>query len=111
MAIASSVLQFVIRTIGCKTLFITHYPLIAEETERQFPLQIENMHMKFIQAEEMDRRLSVHFLYALAPGVASGSFGVECARLAGIPERVLKSAAKQSNTLQVAIGKRIGTAR
>jgi DNA mismatch repair protein MSH3 len=111
MAIASSVFQFIIQQIGCRALFITHYPLIAEDAERSFPLQIENMHMKFLQAEEMDRRLSVHFLYTLAPGIASGSFGVECARLAGLPEKVLQSAAKQSNALQVVIDKRIKTAR
>jgi len=67
--------------------------------------------MKFLHAEEMDRRHSVHFLYTLSPGIASGSFGVECARLAGLPETVLSSAASQSNALQSTINTRIKVTR
>jgi DNA mismatch repair protein MSH3 len=111
MAIASSVFQFVIEQIGSKALFITHYPLIAEDAERSFPLQLENVHMKFIQAAEMDRRLSVHFLYTLTPGIASGSFGVECARMAGLPEKVLESATRQSKLLRTEINNRVRIAR
>lgn len=111
MAIASSVFQFIVKEIGCKALFITHYPLIAEDAERSFPMQMENIHMKSIQTAEMDRRLSVHFLYTLTPGISAGSFGVECARLAGLPENVLQSAAKQSTALQTVINSRIKATR
>ena len=111
MAIASSVFQYITQQTRCKALFITHYPLIAEDAERTFPTQMENLHMKFIQAPEIDRRLSVHFLYTLAPGIASGSFGVECARLAGLPEKVLESASKHSSRLQEIINDRIRITR
>ena len=36
---------------------------------------------------------SVIFLYRLGPGVAKGSFGLHCARLAGLPDELLQRAA------------------
>ena len=37
MAIAQAVLQHLVQVKKCKTLFITHYPLVATELERRFP--------------------------------------------------------------------------
>jgi DNA mismatch repair ATPase MutS len=35
MAIAQAVLEHLIENVRCKTLFITHYPLLAAEIEKQ----------------------------------------------------------------------------
>lgn len=41
----------------------------------------------------------ITFLYRLAPGLARASFGIECARLAGVPDEILKVAAGQSKVM------------
>jgi DNA mismatch repair protein MSH3 len=33
--------------VGCNTLFVTHYPMVAEELAREFPQHISNWHMSF----------------------------------------------------------------
>jgi DNA mismatch repair protein MSH3 len=47
-------------------------------------------------AEEID------FLYALTPGVAHRSFGLNVARMAGVPSRVLRSASEKAGELESA---------
>ena len=43
-----------------------------------------------IVVDEQERRIT--FLYRLEEGVAEGSFGMHCAAMCGIPERVVKRA-------------------
>ena len=69
-----------------KTLFATHYHEL-QTLEKQFPLNIRNFHM----AVSNDQGEPV-FLHTLMPGGASHSFGVAVAKLAGIPESVVKRA-------------------
>ena len=106
MAIASAVLQHLVQTTKCKTLFITHYPEIALELEKQFPEEVENVHMGFMEQERMDGTRQVTFLYKLARGITANSFGVECARLAGINEGLLERAASQAQAMRALIEQR-----
>ena len=106
MAIASAVLQQLVETTKCKTLFITHYPEIALELERKFPAAVENVHMGYMEEKRPDRTRQVTFLYKLTHGITTNSFGVECARLAGISERILAKAAVQADTMQSLIEQR-----
>lgn len=69
-----------------KILFATHYHEL-QALESQFPNKIKNYHM----AVENDNGDPV-FLYTLLPEGASSSFGVEVAKLAGIPESVIAKA-------------------
>jgi DNA mismatch repair protein MutS len=69
-----------------KTLFATHYHEL-QELETNFPRQIRNFHM----AVSDDQGEPV-FLHTILPGGASHSFGVAVAKLAGIPEVVIKRA-------------------
>ncbi|EIN07832.1 hypothetical protein PUNSTDRAFT_121053 [Punctularia strigosozonata HHB-11173 SS5] len=91
MAIASAVLHHLLESTSCKTLFITHYPLVARELEKKFPTELENLHMGFIE----DTR----------------SFGVECGRLAGVPESVLQVAAKRAEDMRVELDARARLSR
>lgn len=43
--------------------------------------------------------------------MAQGSFGIECARLAGVPESILKSAQRRSTEMQTLIGGQQGIRR
>ncbi|KAH0827010.1 muts domain V-domain-containing protein [Lanmaoa asiatica] len=106
MAIADAVLQHLVENIKCKTLFITHYPLVAVDLERRFPDDVQNLHMGYTTDSRIDGRRDVTFLYRLTDGFAEESFGVECARLAGIPEHILSVATERSEACRTAIESR-----
>lgn len=106
MAIADAVLQHLVENIKCKTLFITHYPLVAVDLERRFPDDVQNLHMGYTTDSRIDGRRDVTFLYRLTDGFAEESFGVECARLAGIPEHILGVATERSEACRTAIESR-----
>ncbi|KAG8910926.1 Mismatch repair protein msh3 [Tulasnella sp. 418] len=107
VAIASAVLQHLVDTVKPKLLFITHYPLIATEFGRMFS-DVENLHMGFAQTQGKRR---IDFLYKLEPGIASGSFGIECARLAGLSDKILDHAYKQSHEMKILVDRRIESGR
>ncbi|KAF7968562.1 hypothetical protein HWV62_30099 [Athelia sp. TMB] len=86
MAVASAVLEHLLDVTKCKTLFITHYPLVATELEKKYPQALENLHMAYTEDVRVDGTREITFLYQLTKGLAKESFGVECARLAGLPE-------------------------
>ncbi|KAK0228364.1 muts domain V-domain-containing protein [Armillaria fumosa] len=100
MAIADAVLQHLVRSVGCKTLFITHYPSIALGLEKKFPKQIHNLHMGYEAETRITGFRDITFLYRLTSGIASESFGVECGALAGLPESLLSVAAEHSSQMK-----------
>ncbi|KAI0713432.1 muts domain V-domain-containing protein [Earliella scabrosa] len=107
MAIAGAVLQHLVQDVKCKTLFITHYPQVATDLERKFPSDVGNMHMGFTEDTRIDGTREVTFLYRLEPGLVTESFGVECARLAGLPESVLQLASDKAESMRQVIEKRL----
>lgn len=107
MAIASAVLQYLVQTKKSKTLFITHYPQVASSLELNFSADIENVHMGFTEDTRIDGTREVILLYRLAPGITAESFGVECARLANLPEPILQMASARAGTLKASVEGRI----
>jgi DNA mismatch repair protein MSH3 len=103
MAIAHAVLHYLVHVKRCKTLFITHYPLVGAELVRQFPENIENLHMGFTEDVRINGVREITFLYRLTKGLATESFGIECARLAGIEEDVLDTAAQHADKMRVMV--------
>ncbi|KAI6103556.1 muts domain V-domain-containing protein [Pisolithus sp. B1] len=97
MAIADAVLHHLIQDIKCKTLFITHYPLIAIDMERRFPKEVQNIHMSYTTETRVDGRRDVTFLYRLTRNFAKESFGT------GIPEEVLTVATERSERCRVSV--------
>ena len=87
MAIAQAVLEYVADRlrIGCKTLFATHYHELTV-------LANDHHEMKNFNVSVKRRKDEIIFLRKIVPGAADGSFGVEVARLAGLPDRVVKRA-------------------
>ena len=89
MAIARAVLEFVSdrKTLGAKTLFATHYHelTVLEETlegVKNFNISVRK------RGDEMI------FLRKIVPGGADKSYGVEVAKLAGLPSKVVERARK-----------------
>ncbi|KAF8652763.1 hypothetical protein AX16_004259 [Volvariella volvacea WC 439] len=100
MAIADATLHQLVQVTKCKTLFITHYPSIAADLEKRFPLDVENLHMSYAADTRIDGTREITFLYQLIKGLATESFGIECGRLAGLPEKILAVAAEKASVMQ-----------
>ncbi|MDQ7081604.1 MAG: DNA mismatch repair protein MutS [Aquificota bacterium] len=93
IAISRAVVEHITREIGARTLVATHF-LELTDLEREVP-GVVNYHMAV--SEEGDR---VVFLYTLVRGRAEGSFGVEVAKMAGVPEKVTRRAKEILMTLE-----------
>ncbi|KAG0168324.1 Mismatch repair protein msh3 [Apophysomyces sp. BC1015] len=102
MAIAYAVLQHFITQIQSITLFVTHYPILGEFAGR-FPGSTKNGHMSFIEDEQRD---AVVFLYKLAEGLATRSYGLNVARLASLPRSVLETAKIKSEEMEALVAQK-----
>lgn len=111
MAIAGAVLEYLCQEIKCHTLFITHYPTLARELALRYPEDIDNRHMNYIEDTRIDGRRDIRFLYQLTEGISENSFGIECARLAGLPEEILKDAAIKAAAMEELMEKRARNAK
>jgi DNA mismatch repair protein MSH3 len=107
MAIAHGVLEHLVSTVKCKTLFITHYPLVATALETKYPAELQNLHMGFQEETRIDGTREITFLYRLTPGLATESYGVECARLARLSEDILQVATNRSQSFQLTVQERV----
>ena len=87
MAIARAVLEYCAdkKRLGCKTLFATHYHELTV-LEGQIP-GVKNYN---IAAKKRGNDLI--FLRKIVRGGADQSYGIEVAKLAGVPDRVIKRA-------------------
>jgi len=106
MAVASAVLQHLLQVTKCKTLFITHYPSVATDLEKRFPVDLQNLHMGYTEDLRIDGTRDITFLYRLSHGIAKKSFGIECAHLAGLPGQILSIATERSAAMQSIVEQR-----
>jgi len=91
--------------IGAKTLFATHYHHL-NELESQLP-RVRNFRVEV--AEEGD---TITFLRRIVPGGTDRSYGIEVARLAGLPQEVLDRAREVLKQLESENGRpSVGPAR
>lgn len=79
--------------IGARTLFATHYHELTRLEDEYSGIKNYNVLVK----EDND---GVHFLHRIVEGRASDSYGIEVARLAGLPEEIIISAQKILNRLE-----------
>ncbi|BGP37749.1 Mismatch repair protein msh3 [Rhodotorula kratochvilovae] len=93
LAIAHAVLSHLALSTRATTVFVTHYPALGA-LARAHPREVRAMHMacREDEAGEEGEPPRVTFLYQLVPGLASASHGLNVARLAEIPEEVVRRA-------------------
>ena len=87
MAIARAVLEYAAnpRRLGAKTLFATHYHELSTMEEKLPNVKNYNIAVK-------KRGEQMIFLRKIVPGAADDSYGIEVAKLAGIPNVVITRA-------------------
>uniref|UniRef100_A0A8C0QNN3 DNA mismatch repair protein MSH3 n=1 Tax=Chelonoidis abingdonii TaxID=106734 RepID=A0A8C0QNN3_CHEAB len=104
IAIAYATLEHFIRDVESLTLFVTHYPSVCD-LEKIYPEQVGNYHMAFLvneeeRSEDEENPEFITFLYQITRGVAARSYGLNVAKLADVPEEILKKAAHKSKELE-----------
>jgi DNA mismatch repair protein MutS len=85
VAIAWAVTECLHNTIGCKTIFATHYHELTQLTEALEHVRNFNVAVREVGEE-------IVFLHRLEPGGADRSYGIHVGRLAGLPAPVVKRA-------------------
>lgn len=87
MSIARAVLEYASdkKKLGAKTLFATHYHELTELENKVQGVKNYNIAVK-------KRGDDIIFLRRIVPGCADGSYGIEVAKLAGVPASVVERA-------------------
>ena len=92
LSIAWAVVEHIAYNIGAKSLFATHYHELTE-----LEGQLKGVHNYCIAVQELGE--DIIFLRKIIPGGADQSYGIQVARLAGLPEEVLSRARTIVNSL------------
>ena len=85
MSIAKSILEYITKNIGCKTLFSTHYHELTD-LDKEIP-NIKNVHVSAVEENG-----TVIFLHKVLDGPADKSYGIHVASLSGMPTSLIKRA-------------------
>jgi DNA mismatch repair protein MutS len=85
LALAWSVVEYIHERIRAKTLFATHYHELTELADKLFG--VRNLHVAVKESGDQ-----ILFIRKVEPGPADRSYGIEVARLAGLPLQVIQRA-------------------
>ena len=87
MSLAQAILEYVNNEIGCKTLFSTHYHELTK-------LEKELKHLKNKHVSASEDGENIIFLHKVKDGSVDKSYGINVAKLAGLPNEVLRRASE-----------------
>ena len=85
MSLAQAILEYIHNNISCKTLFSTHYHELTD-LEKTLP----NLKNKHVSAKEENGNIT--FLHKVKDGSVDKSYGINVAKLAGLPDEVIDRA-------------------
>lgn len=86
VSIAWAILEFIAKSSKARTIFATHYHELSV-LDQNFS-KISNYQVSISESSNS----SIEFLHKVIPGSASKSYGIEVARLAGLPKEILNKA-------------------
>jgi DNA mismatch repair protein MutS len=92
LAIAQAVIEYLYEQVGARCLFATHYHELTQLSSTYSGI------VPFYAASKKTNN-GIMFLYKMVQGVADGSFGVEVAKLAHLPPKVIDRAQELLITL------------
>lgn len=92
LAIAQAVVEYLHAKVGVRCLFATHYHELTA-LEGQLPGVVS------YHAASTKGPAGIMFLYKMVRGTADGSFGVEVAKMAGLPQEIIIRAGEILDTL------------
>lgn len=85
LAIAQAVVEYLHTQVRARCMFATHYHELTNLC-KTYP-GIANYHASCIKSDS-----GITFLYTIVPGVATGSFGIEVAKIANLPSSIVERA-------------------
>ena len=87
LSIAWAIIDYLLKKIRAKVLFATHYHELTHLKDNS--KNIKNFKMNIKEWED-----KIIFLYKIIPGESARSYGIEVARIAGLPNELIKVANK-----------------
>lgn len=87
LSIAQACMEHLHDTVGCRTLFATHFHELADAADAMGHATCMSMDAAAGRHEEL-------FAYKVVPGRSGQSYGLKVAALAGMPDAVLSRAAE-----------------
>ena len=93
MALAQAIIEYIAIKVKAKTMFSTHYHEITR-IDKEIP-SLKNVHVSVA-----DNGNEVTFLYKIADGAMGKSYGINVARLAGLPEELLERSSEILDSLE-----------
>jgi DNA mismatch repair protein MutS len=94
LSLAWAIAEHIARKLGCRCLFATHYHELTKLAE-ELP-GVKNLNVAVRQWEEQ-----IIFLHRIVDGPASQSYGIQVAKLAGVPAGVVERASELLGHLKV----------
>ncbi len=87
LSLAQAIVEYIFTQVKARCLFATHYHELTALADNQPGIVCYH-------AQSMQTKDGIVFLHTMVPGVAEGSFGLEVARLAGLPSLVINRASQ-----------------
>ena len=84
MSLAYAIIEYV-HELGCKTLFSTHYHELTD-------LDTKLKHLKNVHVSAYEENGNITFLHKIKEGAIDKSYGIHVAKLANLPDKVIKKA-------------------
>jgi DNA mismatch repair protein MutS len=97
VSLAWAITEYLHDVVGCRALFATHYHELA-----RLAGSLARLRNYTVQVRELETE--VVFLHEIAPGSADRSYGIHVARMAGVPDPVLRRAEEVLATLETGPG-------
>ena len=85
VALAEAILGYITDKIGCNTLFATHFHELTALANGNGKIQNYK-----VLTEQIDNQIV--FLHKLEKGIEQNSFGIDVAKLAGLPDEIIANA-------------------
>jgi len=95
MSLAQAILEYTNNQIGCKTLFSTHYHELT-----RLEKELKHLKNKHVSATETEDGESLIFLHKVKDGSVDKSYGINVAKLAGLPSEVISRATEILTTYE-----------
>jgi DNA mismatch repair protein MutS len=84
LALAWACVEYLAQSLPCRTFFATHYHELSALKD------MDRLGFYTMEIKEWGRKIV--FFHKIVPGISDGSYGINVARLAGIPEGILHRA-------------------
>lgn len=97
LSLAWAISEHIAKVVGCRCLFATHYHELTT-LDRELP-GVKNLNVSVREWEEQ-----IVFLHRIVDGAASQSYGIQVAKLAGVPKAVTGRATELLQRLKVQHG-------